>query len=362
MHALVVKSFGGGFVPMDLEIADPIGAEVLVDVRASGLCHTDLLVSKFDVGYPVPAVFGHEVAGVVAAVGPGVEDLVVGDHVVGTPVPNCGSCRRCRSGRPTLCEHPEVATRGAADAPRLSSPEGAVTQGFGLGGFAAQALVHRSQLVRVPDALPFAQAALLGCGAVTGAGAVLNVAQVEPGGTVVIVGAGGVGLNAITGAIVAGATTIVVADLSDAKLDRAKKFGATHTINPAREDPVAAVLELTGRGADAVFDCVGRTDVTARSLDMVAPGGGLYLIGVMDPTATVSLTISHAIPAQKHIEAVAMGSTVPQRDIPLYADLYLQGRFNLDALVSREIALNDVDDAYAALHDSDDVRVVITKF
>src|SRR4029077_13375644 len=199
MKALVLNTLGRGFDVEDVDIAAPMGREVLVNVQASGLCHTDLLFATHDI-VPTPAVLGHEVAGIVAEVGPGVAQLRVGDHVVGSLAQSCGACARCLSGRSFQCKHPELTLRRPSDAPRLSRNGTGLFQGFGLGGFAERALIHENQLSVVPKELPFAQAALLGCGVVTGAGSVLNTANVSAGDTVVIFGAGGVGLNAVSGA------------------------------------------------------------------------------------------------------------------------------------------------------------------
>lgn len=360
MKATLVREFGAGFVTEDVQISAPIGREVLVDVKASGLCHTDLTASRNNIGYEPPMVLGHEVAGVVAAVGPDVADLAVGDHVVGCLVQSCGHCEACLTGRTFQCEHPEETLRHEGQGSRITKGDEVIYQAFGLGGFAQQALIHENQLVKVSDEIPFPQAALLGCGVVTGAGAVINTANTQAGDAVVIIGAGGVGLNAITGAIVAGASTIIAVDVADDKLEKAKRFGATHTINSTKVDAVAEVMKITGRGADSAFDFVGIPAVTASGLDMIRPGGGLYLIGIIDPSATLPLLTIGLIGTQKRIQGVYMGSTTPKHDIPLYADLYLQGRFNLDDLMSREIALDQVEAGYDLLKDPEVTRVVIT--
>ncbi len=360
MKAAVVREFGGGFATEEVDLSAPIGREVAVGVKASGLCHTDLTASRNNIGYAPPMVLGHEVAGIVTAVGPEVTSLAVGDHVVGCLVQSCGACESCLTGRTFQCEHPEVTLRGPEDAPRLTVAGEPVTQAFGLGGFAQQVLIHENQLVKVDERIPFPQAALLGCGVVTGAGAVINTANTQAGDSVVIIGAGGVGLNAINGARVAGATAIIVVDVADDKLEKARRFGATHTINSTVTDPVAEVHRITGRGADAAFDFVGIPKVTQQGLEMIRPGGGLYCIGILDPAATVPLLTIGIIGAQKRIQGVYMGSTTPKHDIPLYADLYLQGRFLLDELISKEIALDEIDAGYEALHDSSVTRVVIT--
>jgi S-(hydroxymethyl)glutathione dehydrogenase/alcohol dehydrogenase len=361
MKALVVNTLGGGFDVEDVHIAAPVGREVLVDVRASGLCHTDLLFATHDF-VPLPAVLGHEVSGVVAAVGPDVGQVRVGDHVVGSLAQACGACARCLAGRSFQCRHPESTLRRATDAPRLSRNGAALFQGFGLGGFAERALIHENQLAVVPKELPFAQAALLGCGIVTGAGSVLNTANVSAGDSVVIFGAGGVGLNAVSGARIAGASKIVVIDIQPKRLEEARRFGATDVVDSAHTNPVEAVRGLLPAGADHVFDFVGLKAVAEQGLEMLGVGGGLYLVGVARPDVAIGINIVSAIGGQKRVQGVNLGSTNAKRDIPMYADLYLQGRMNLDDLVSRTISLRDVNDGYESLKSGSLNRVVVTSF
>jgi S-(hydroxymethyl)glutathione dehydrogenase/alcohol dehydrogenase len=361
MKALVVNALGRGFDVEDVEIAPPRGREALVDVQASGLCHTDLLFATHDI-VPTPAVLGHEVAGIVAAVGPDVSHFHVGDHVVGSLAQACGACARCLAGRPFQCQHPEATLRRSDDAPRLTRGGLGVFQGFGLGGFAEQALIHEQQLAVVPKEMPFAQAALLGCGVVTGAGAVLNTANVRPGDSVVIFGAGGVGLNAVSGARIAGASRIVAIDVQPQRLDAARRFGATDVIDSTKSKPVETVRDLLPGGADHVFDFVGLKLVAEEAVAMLGLGGGLYLVGVSKPDVDISLNIFGAIGGQKRIVGVNFGSTNAKRDIPMYADLYLQGRMNLDDLVSRTISLRDVNGGYESLKGGSLNRVVVTSF
>jgi len=361
MKALVVNALGRGFDVEDVEIAPPKGREVRIEVQASGLCHTDLLFATHDIA-PTPSVLGHEVAGIVAEVGPDVTQVHVGDHVVGSLAQACGGCPRCLSGRPFQCQHPEATLRRPDDAPRLSRGGIGVFQGFGLGGFAEQALIHEQQLAVVPKAMPFTQAALLGCGVVTGAGSVLNTANVRPGDSVVVFGAGGVGLNAVSGARLAGASRIVAIDIQRERLDAARRFGATDVIDSTTSKPVEAVRDLLPGGADHVFDFVGLKLVAEEGLAMLGVGGGLYLVGVSKPDVDISLNIFGAIGGQKRVVGVNFGSTNAKRDIPMYAQLYLQGRMNLDDLVSKRIALREVNDGYAALKDGSLNRVVVTSF
>ena len=361
MKALVLNSIGRGFDFEDVEIATPIGREVLVNVQASGLCHTDLLFATHDI-VRTPAVLGHEVAGIVAAVGLDVAHIRLGDHVVGSLAQSCGACARCLSGRPFQCKYPESTLRRPTDAPRLSRNSIGLFQGFGLGGFAERALIHENQLAVVPKELPFPQAALLGCGVVTGAGSVLNTARVSTGDTVVIFGAGGVGLNAVSGARMAGASRIVVIDIQSKRLEEAKRFGATDVIDSTKTKPVEAVRDLLPGGADHVFDFVGQKAVAEQGLAILGVGGGLYLVGVARPDVDIGVNIFNAIAGQTRVQGVNFGSTNAKRDIPMYAELYLQGRMNLDDLVSRKISLREVNEGYAALKDGLLTRVVVTSF
>jgi S-(hydroxymethyl)glutathione dehydrogenase / alcohol dehydrogenase len=361
MKALVVNALGHGFDLEDIDIAAPMGREVLIDVQASGLCHTDLLFATHDI-VPTPAVLGHEMSGIVAEVGADVTQFRVGDHIVGSLAQSCGWCARCQTGRSFQCQHPESTLRRPTDAPRLSRHGVGLFQGLGLGGFAERVLVHENQLALLPKDMPFAQAALLGCGVVTGAGAVLNTADVRAGDTVVIFGAGGVGLNAISGARIAGASRIVVVDIQPKRLQAAERFGATDIINSTEAEPVEAVRGLLPRGADHVFDFVGLKAVAEQGLAMLGVGGGLYLVGVSKPEVVLDVNIFNAIGGQKRVQGVNFGSTNFKRDIPMFADLYLQGRMNLDDLVSKRIALRDVNDGYAALKDGSFNRVVVTSF
>ena len=361
MKALVLNAVSRGFEFEDVEIAAPIGREVLVDVKASGLCHTDMLFAANPI-FPTPAVFGHEISGIVAELGPDVTQFRVGDHVVGSLAQTCGSCPRCQSGRSFQCQNPQATLRRPTDAPRLSRNGQALYQGLGLGGFAERALVHENQLAPVPKEMPFAPAALLGCSVVTGAGAVLNTASVAAGDTVVIFGAGGVGLNAISGARIAGASRIVAIDIQPERLKAAKKFGATAVVDSTTTKPVEAVRDLLSGGADHVFDFVGLKAVAEQGLAMLGPGGGLYLVGVSKPEVSFELNIFDAIGGQRRVQGVNFGSTNAKHDIPMYVEMYLQGRMNLDDLVSKRIALREVNDGYAALKDGSLNRVVVTSF
>ncbi|RAN78169.1 alcohol dehydrogenase [Bacillus sp. SRB_336] len=363
MKAAVVTEVNGTFEVRDIAIDNPAPQEVLIDVRASGLCHSDLHVASHDVGFPLPAVLGHEVAGVVAAVGSEVAHVAVGDHVVTSPVHSCGACIGCRTGRPYQCRVPSHTSRAPASAPRLSLDGTALTPFLGVGGFAEQVLAHRNIVVPVPREIPFDRAALLGCGVVTGAGAAINTARIRPGDTVAVIGAGGVGLNVIQGARLAGAARIIAIDIQPAKLDLAAVFGATDVVNGGAADAVAEVLALTGGGVTHAFEVIGLKPTTEQAVAMLETGGTAYLIGVHRPGATVEVTpFGDLMGKQKGIRGVAMGSSNIAVDIPLYANLYLQGRFKLDELVSAHISLDQIDAGYQSLRSGAVARSVITSF
>lgn len=362
MRASVVTQTGSPFATVDAELDRPLGHEVVVEVRASGLCHSDLLMAQNDLGYSKPVLLGHEIAGVVVELGPDVASLAVGDHVVGCLIQYCGECAACLRGRVLNCERPWATMRARDAAPRLTLDGAPLTQAFGLGGFAERVLAHENQLVAVPAELPFPQAAVLGCSVITGVGTVRNAARVEEGDTVVVIGAGGVGLNAISGARLSGAGRIVAVDVSSDKLAMAERFGATDVIDSSAVDPVDAVRAISKRGADAVFDFVGVAAVSAQALEMTRPGGGLYLVGILDPAAVLPVHTYDLVNSRKRVQGVAMGDSLPRRDIPALAGLYLDGRLELDELVSRQVALDDVDAAWGMLREPGVARVVITSF
>ncbi|MHC8378413.1 Zn-dependent alcohol dehydrogenase [Pseudomonas sp. MDT1-16] len=363
MKAAVVNETGKGFDIQEVEIASPIGREVLVQVKASGLCHSDLHLATHNYGIPLPAVFGHELAGVVLEVGSDVREFEVGDHVVACLIQYCGHCKSCLAGRTYQCQNPNETLRDSSQAPRLTCDGKPVTPGFGTAAFAERALVHENQLAKVPDELPFPQACLLGCGTVTGAGAVINTAGVRPGDTVAVIGVGGVGLNAIAAAKLAGATRIIAIDLQPSKLELAKQFGATDVVDSSKEEPVAKVIELTGGGVDHAFEVVGLQITSEQAVRMTRVGGDAYLIGVHKPGSKIELMVTEElIGPQRRLQGVFMGSSNIKHDIPMYAQMYLQGKLNLDDLVSKQINLSQINEAYAELQGGMIARSVITSF
>lgn len=363
MKAAVALGVGQGFTTMDLTISAPIGREVLVDVKASGLCLTDHSLMANDYGYPWPAVYGHEIAGIVESVGPDVTEFAVGDHVVGCLVQWCGKCESCIQGRQTDCKNSLSLERPEGEEPRLSNADGGVYQAMGLGGFAEKSLVHENQLAKVNVEIPFSRAALLGCGTVTGAGAVINSAKVSAGDTVAVIGTGGVGLNAIAAARLAGAKTIIAVDVVGSKLDAAKRFGATHGVNASTHDPVEEIRRITEGGVDYAFEVIGLPATQEQAIKAARTGGTAVLVGMGKPGSKIEIeTSAMFLVEHKTIKAVMMGSTNLKRDIPFYADMYVAGRYNLDDLVTNEIGLDDIDQAYEDLAGGKVIRSVITRF
>ena len=364
MKAAVLNAVNGGFVIEDIEIAEPVGREVLVQVKASGLCHSDLHVAEAGHGVPLPAVLGHELAGVVKALGPEVSEFAVGDHVVGSLIAWCGHCGSCLDGETYRCEHPETATcRGAHEPPRLSRGGDPVFAGFGAAAFAEYALIHENQLVKVPEAMPFPQASLLGCACITGLGAAVNSADIATGDCVAVIGIGGVGLNVISGARLRGAGRIIAIDLNPAKEALARKFGATDFIAAGEGDVIAQARALTGRGVDHVFEVVGLKQTFELAIKIVRRGGVIYVIGVHSPGSFFQVDpVMDMVVNQITIKGVSMGSSNIKRDIPTYVDLYLQGRLNLDDLISNEINIAQINDAYETMKTGAIARNVITSF
>ncbi|MFJ3585848.1 Zn-dependent alcohol dehydrogenase [Streptomyces sp. NPDC090127] len=309
----------------DLEVREPGPGDVLVRVAAAGLCHSDLAVIDGTIPFPAPVVLGHEGAGVVEAVGPGVTHVVPGDHVALSTLANCGACADCDRGRPTMCRK----AIGMPKRPFSRTGTGEPLYQFAANSsFAEKTVVKAVQAVKIPSDIPLTSAALMGCGVLTGVGAVLNRAGVDRGETVVVIGTGGVGLNVLQGARIAGALTIVAVDTNPAKEETARRFGATHFL-----DSTAAVRDILPTGADHVFECVGHVGLVRQAVDLLDRHGQAILLGMTAPTAEASFPPA-AMFLDKSILGCRYGSSRPQKDIALYADLYREGRLLLDELVT----------------------------
>ncbi|HEV7228876.1 zinc-dependent alcohol dehydrogenase family protein [Brevundimonas sp.] len=352
--------------PLSIETVrlDPAGPdEVLVAIRAAGLCHSDLSVIDGNRPRPLPMALGHEAAGVVEAVGAGVADLKPGDRVVMVFMPSCRHCAPCDAGRPALCE-PGAAANGKgellAGGRRLHDEGGDLHHHLGCSAFAEKAVVSRRSLVRVPDDLPFEHAALFGCAVLTGVGAVMNTAAVRAGQSVAVVGLGGVGLASVMGALAAGATPVVAVDLSDKKLALARSFGAVETVNAADPEAVERVHALTGGGADVVLEMAG----SARALDaawrMTRRGGTTVTAGLPPPDAVLPVNIVQLVAEARTLKGSYIGDADPERDVPHYVDLFRAGRLPVDRLLTKTIGLDQINAAFDDLADGRTVRTVVT--
>ncbi len=348
----------------DIEVEAPRVGEVAVHLAASGVCHSDLSMRDGILPIPLPAVLGHEGAGVVTEVGPGVTAVAVGDHVVVSWVPQCGRCYYCGRGQPQLCQEADavMVTGGLLDGtPRMASRGAPVHQMLGCGTFSTDTVISASAAVVVPQDLDPGLAALLACGVVTGVGAALNTAQIAEGDVVAVVGCGGVGLNVVQGARIAGAGTIVAVDTNPAKLKLAEALGATHVVDAAHTDPLSAVMSLSGeRGADVAFEVIGLGPTIDQVVAMTRRGGQAVLVGV--PSMDVMLTLPAMVGvvlAAKTIKGCWYGSADVNRDIPRLVELHRRGELQLEELVSRRIGLDDVNDAFRAMTAGEVARSVI---
>ncbi|CAM5670464.1 Zn-dependent alcohol dehydrogenase OS=Streptomyces alboniger OX=132473 GN=CP975_15225 PE=3 SV=1 [Streptomyces alboniger] len=314
----------------DLEVRDPGPGEVLVSVAAAGLCHSDLSVIDGTIPFPPPVVLGHEGAGVVAAVGDGVTHVAPGDHVALSTIASCGTCGECGRGRPTMCR--SAIGRPGRPFSRAGRP---VHQFAASSAFAERTVVKAVQAVRIPDDIPLTSAALIGCAVVTGVGAVLNRARVDRGDSVVVIGAGGIGLNVVQGARIAGASAVVAVDANPEKEAVARRFGATHFFGSA-----SSVRDVLPGGADHVFECVGRVSLVREAVDLLDRHGQAILLGMPAATAEASFVVSSLF-LDKSILGCRYGSSRPQRDFALYASLYREGRLLLDELVTSTYPVED---------------------
>jgi S-(hydroxymethyl)glutathione dehydrogenase/alcohol dehydrogenase len=340
----------------DVDIAKPMGREVLVRTVASGVCHSDLHFVDGYYPFPVPAILGHEAAGIVEAVGPHVSEFKAGDHVIACLSVFCGHCDYCLTGRTHLCQSRPA--RAAGEPPKLSWKGAPVNQFANLSSYAEAMLVHESGLVKVRDDMPLDRAALVGCGVTTGVGAVLNTARVEAGATVAVFGAGGVGLAAIQGARIAGARMIIAVDVFASKLALAKELGATHAVDASAGDPVKAIREMTSGGVEYSFEAIGLKKAAEQAFDCLRPGGTATVIGMIPVGQKIELEGSVFL-REKKIQGCSMGSNRFKVDMPRYVDLYLQGRLKLDEMITRRGRLADVNEAFRAMKAGEVARTVL---
>lgn len=350
----------------DVSLEGPNDDEVLVRVTATGACHSDYHVidgSWNGSGYPLPMILGHEAAGIVEKVGANVRTSSPGDHVILSFAPNCGRCRMCTIGRPNLCSEMMSPPGKFPDGTRRHRKgDGLEINAFGRGmsSFAEYSVVHESAAIRIDPDVPTTVAALMGCAVMTGVGAVLNTARVEPGSTVAVFATGGVGLSIVQGAAVANASQIIAVDLLDNKLDYASSFGATHTVNASRQNAVEVIRELTdGVGVDYAFDAIGDARVSRACYDAVRRGGTAVVVG-MAPTGTEIPIPASIAGEEKVVKGCFYGSTRPAVDFTRLVNFYKRGALKLDGMITRTYSLDDINEAFDALARGDNARGVIT--
>ncbi len=331
--------------------------EVEVRYKACAICHSDIAYIQGMWPGAFPAIYGHEAAGIVTGIGEDVQHVAVGDHVLVTLVRACGSCHYCSQARPVLCE-----TQFPLDqtSPLRTTSGQPIAQGMRTAAFAESGVVHGSQVIRIPKSLPFVTASLISCGVLTGMGAVRNSAKIPAGCQVVVIGTGGVGINSVQGAAMAGADRIIAIDVSDTKLQLAQSLGATHLINSTEQDPIATVRDLTQmRGADYVLVTVGSIAALEQGVQMLGKGGTLVVVGMTQQGTEMRFDNTTLAGYEQRIIGCKMGSTQPQSDVPQYIDLYERGLLKLDPLLSDCYPLVEINEALAASQAAENLRNVI---
>lgn len=346
----------------DIEIANPGPGEVLVKVSNCGLCHSDY--SNVNGTFPLmgPMVLGHEAAGVVAEVGPGVTEVEVGDRVVMSPIATCGACYGCVRGEFGTCVNASAIStgtfvNGATGLSRAGSP---VLRGLGVGALAEYALVESSGAIKVDDDVPLEVACVIGCSVQTGVGAVLNAAKVEPGATVLVMGLGGVGISIVQGARIAGASRVIVSDPNAARRDAAAKFGATHAIDPTTEDLMSRVLAVTGVGVDYAFDAVGSSALVEAGMWATRSGGTTVLVGAAPIDQMASVPVTFFMATERKLIGTLLGGCNSRREIPRLLDLWRNGRLDLESMITSRRPLSEINEGFDDLRDGVGLRTVIS--
>jgi len=361
-RAAVLNAVGAPLTIDTLDLAPLQAGDVLVRIRASGLCHTDLEVIQGTLAYPLPIVLGHEGAGVVEAVGSAVTSVRPGDHVVCSWNPHCGHCFYCERGVPILCEpykRNEPKGKLLDGTSRLSRDGAPVNHFFTTSTHAELTIVPESGAIAIPKEIAFDRACIIGCGVMTGIGAAVRKARVAPGASVLVIGCGAVGLNVLQGARLAGAATIIAGDVGEVRLARARRFGATHGVDVTAEGALDAVRALTGgRGADYVFEAAGHASAFRLAVEAVRPAGEVVWLGKINVDAEVAFRWG-SLMGEKRIVRSSYGDALPKRDFPWIVEQYLQGRILLDELITRRIALDEINDGFADLANGIGTRTVI---
>lgn len=354
MKAAVLREPNAPLSIEDVAVSKPGPREVLVRVKAAGVCHTDVHFWDGSIPTELPTILGHESAGVVEQVGSMVSAVKPGDHVVSILSPFCGVCEHCLTGHMSICHtaNDSFFKREEDEEPRLTANGAPMSQFLHLSSFAEQILVHENTLCAIDPEMPLDRACLIGCGVITGVGAVFHSAAVEPGSTVAVVGCGGVGLSTINGAALAGAGRVIAIDLSDEKLAMARRFGATDTVNPTNGDPVAQIRELTKGGVHYSFECIGRKDTAEQAYRMLRPRGVATVLGLLNPGVKIEVPGLELMATEKRLQGSLMGSNRFRVDFPRLVEFYKQGKLLLDDMVSDRIGLEGVTDAFQNLKDN----------
>lgn len=357
MKAAVCRAFGEPLVIEELALEGPQAGELVVDVKACAICHSDITYMDGGWGGDLPALYGHEAAGVVSAVGPETPGVQVGDHVVVTLIRSCGQCFYCSRGDRVMCETSLPLSQRQPITDATGAP---VAQMMNVGSFAEQVLVHHSQIAVMDKDVDFAVASLLGCGVITGVGAAINTTSISPGESTVVIGTGGVGLNCIQGAALSGANPLIAVDVNDAKLEAARAFGATHVVNSATQDVAAEVRALThGRMAEHVLVSVGVGPAIEQGIGLMGKGGETIIVGMPPSGVTTTFDPSWIAADSQRIVGSKMGSAQVPVDIPQLVGLYRGGRLKLDELVTKRYPLEEINEAVAAVKRGEALRNVV---
>jgi S-(hydroxymethyl)glutathione dehydrogenase/alcohol dehydrogenase len=357
MKAAILREVGKPLSIEQVQIGKPGPHEVLIRTAAAGVCHSDVHFWEGSYPYPMPAVLGHESAGVVEAVGSEVRTVKVGDHVITCLSAFCGHCEHCLTGHMSRCQSPEV-RREQGDEARITQDGAPMQQFLNLSSFAEQMLIHEHACVAIRPDMPLDRAALIGCGVMTGVGAVFHTSNVRPGETVAVIGCGGVGLAAINGAAIAGASRIIAIDTSPAKDNMAKAFGATDFINAGETDAVKEVMEMTKGGVHHSFEAIGLAKTAEQAFNMLRRGGTANVIGMIPVGEKISL-MGAAFLGEKRIQGSAMGSNRFPVDMPRLVDFYMAGKLKLDEMISRRLKLDELNSAFEEMKRGEVARSVI---
>ena len=364
MKAAILYEVGKPLAVEEIEVEGPRAGEVLVRMAAAGVCHSDHHVMQGIIPAPTPIILGHEGAGVVVEVGAGVTSVKPGDHVVSVWRYSCGRCEPCLSGRPATCgEGAHMRNHGVLSdgTTRFKRGEERIHHWLGVSTFSSHAVVSERSVLKIREDVPLDKAAVVSCAVITGVGAVINGAKVRPGESVAVFGAGGVGLNAIQGAALVGAEPIIAVDIMQNKLEFAKKFGATHTVNSSDENPVERIRELTGgKGVHYAFELIGLPEVMAAAFRCLRTGGAAVIVGIADPKSLVSVSPLSLVTEEKRLIGSLYGSSVPRLEVPRLLDLYMAGKLNLDDLLTRSWPIERINEAYGALLRGEVARSVVT--